>query len=117
MWQHTGPAPKGSGLGSQLSSCRVFVGNLPFEATVADVEKAFKRCGKVSEQCLKLRVSHWLLFQVLNVRLAYKEDGEFAGYGFVVFECAAGDNTPQDRAIALDGIAEVHDRVLAVSST
>ena len=55
--------------------------------------------------------------QVLNVRLAYKEDGEFAGYGFVVFECAVGDNAPQERAIALDGFAEVHDRVLAVSST
>eukprot|EP00658_Telonema_sp_P-2_P038486 TRINITY_DN27601_c0_g1_i7.p2 TRINITY_DN27601_c0_g1~~TRINITY_DN27601_c0_g1_i7.p2 ORF type:complete len:143 (+),score=32.21 TRINITY_DN27601_c0_g1_i7:398-826(+) len=100
MKLHRGPAPKGSGLGCQMTSCRVFVGNLPFEAKESDVWRLFEPCGKV-----------------LSVKLGRDKDtNDPLGYGFVIFETVLDSVVPANKAVALDGLLKIRGRALTVSA-
>lgn len=50
-------------------STTIFVGNLPFTATEDDLRSCFEGCGPIT-----------------NVRMANDQDGNFRGFGHVVFQ-------------------------------
>lgn len=90
------PARRGVACGS----CRVFVGNLAFEADDAAVRAHFASCGSVQ-----------------FVRFATKTgaDGERqAGYAFVIFSDPDGRAAAVDAALALDGTT-LCDRAISVA--
>ena len=85
-------------------SCRVYVGNLPFEARDEHIRDFFSNCGKI-----------------LFVRFKFKDgvdkvsDGNgHAGYCFVIFGDPDGSEAAAEAALALDG-TELLGRPLRVS--
>lgn len=80
-----------------VGSCRVFVGNLPFNADDAAVRSHFASCGKVL----------FVRFATTKTKGAKAKSHHAAeipaGYAFVIFEDPDGRGAAAHAAIALDG--------------
>ena len=84
--------------GQACGSCRVFVGNLPFDADEVLLKETFAPCGRV-----------------LFVRFAMDEEsGKPAGFCHIIFEDKDGKGTPAQKALSLGG-TELKGRAISVA--